>query len=378
MTSGDRLSRRGFLAAGSLLATSLPFAFAPSIGRAGQAATFRNFDLRKLPKFRAALAATRAGQADTRILYEGDSITRGIGTVRQWGGEAYAKAVPQRVADLMDGPGVTWSRETMMALGGLAGGDGRLSTEGATVASNAIRIEPGNVATHATARTCTRFELLYHASNNSSFSYAVDGGGETPVPFSTAGFHRLVLSGLAPAQHAFRFTGLSGAIRLLVQYGHSATAGEVAVFNHGISGATAAMAADTRSPYSVANTIPQLRPHLAVINFGLNDWQQNVAPEEFKASLRSLIERCSHSGDVILETSNPAGPRGPYAYPLDSYWQAMRELSDEIECPLIDTAAAWGDYDAAVARRLMSDSLHPNAAGYDERARLHVDLFRWL
>src|SRR5262249_17937349 len=150
------------------------------------------------------------------------------------------------------------------------------------------------------------------------------------------------------------------------------------VFNHGISGATAADAADTRSPYSVANTIPQLRPDLAVINFGLNDWQKNVEPDRFKAALRALIDRCGPTADILLETCNPAGPRGPYAYPLDAYWQAMRELSDEIACPLIDTAAVWGDYEAAMARRWMSDTLHPNADGYEEKAQRHAALFRQL
>ena len=371
-------SRRDVLVGGGLLAGSLAFAQAPSAGYAREAESLRNFDRQKLSKFRSALAMTRAGKADTRILYEGDSITRGMGTVRQWGGEAYAKAVPQRVADLMTGPELSWSRETMMALGGLAGGDGRLATIGATVAANAIRLEPGNVAVHSTTAACTRFEVLYHASGASSFSYAVDGGAETIVPFSTAGFHRLNLAGLAPAPHVFRFTGQSGAIRLLVQYGHSAAAAEVAIFNHGISGATAAQAADTRSPYSVANTIPQIRPHLSIINFGLNDWQQNIAPAQFKASLRALIDQCTPTGDVLLETSNPAGPRGPYAYLLDAYWQAMRELSDEAGCPLIDTAAVWGDYDRAKARNLMADTLHPNAAGYDEKAKRHAALLRQL
>ncbi|UZF93163.1 SGNH/GDSL hydrolase family protein [Bosea sp. NBC_00550] len=366
------LSRRGFLGG------SLALALSPSAGSAAGIEALRNFDRHKLPKFRAALAETRAGKADTRILYEGDSITRGIGTIRQWGGEAYAKAVPQRVADIMNAPGLKWSRETMMALGGLAGGDGRLSTAGAMVAANAIRLEPGDAATHTTAVACTRFEALYYASGASSFSYAIDDGAETAVPYSTTGFHRLTLSGLTPSIHAVRFTGLTGTIRLLAQHGHSPGTPEVAIFNHGISGATVAMAADTRSPYSVANTIPQIRPHLSVINFGLNDWQKGVAPDEFKASLRALINLCTPTGDVILETSNPAGPRGPYAYPLSAYRQAMRELSDEIACPLIDTAAIWGDYDSAVARNLMSDTLHPNAAGYDEKAERHAALFRQL
>lgn len=375
-TKAPRPSRRDFLATSGFLAGCL--ACAPTGVFARESEALRNFDRQKLPKFRAALAATRAGKADTRVLYEGDSITRGIGTIRQAGGEAYAKAVPQRVADLMSGQQLNWSRETMMALGGLAGGDGRLTSSGATVAANAIRLEPGNVAVHSTSAICTRFEVLYHASGGSSFSYAVDGGAETTVPFSSAGFHWLRLTGLALERHAFRFTGQSGAIRLLAQYGHSPAATEVAVFNHGISGATAAQAADTRSPYSVANTIPQIRPHLSVINFGLNDWQQNIAPESFKASLRSLIALCGRSGDVILETSNPAGPRGPYTYPLDAYWQAMRELSDEVGCPLIDTAAIWRDYDSAMARNLMSDTLHPNAAGYEEKAHRHAALFKQL
>lgn len=366
-----RLSRRTFLAG------SAAFALSPSASRGADPTGLRNFDRHKLPKFRAALAEVRAGKADARILYEGDSITRGIGTTRQWGEEAYSKAVPQRVADLMDAPGLRWSRETMMALGGLAGGDGRLSFAGAKVAANAIRIEPGNVATHTTAIPCTRFDALYYASGGASFSYAVDDGPETTVPFSGKGFHKLTLSGLAPVTHAFRFTGHTGAIRLLAQHGHSESR-EVAVFNHGISGATAAAAADTRSPYSVANTIAQIRPHLTVINFGLNDWQQNIAPESFKASLRALIDLCRPSGDVILETSNPAGPRGPYAYPLNAYWQAMRDLSDEAACPLIDTAAIWGEYDTDAMGRLMFDTLHPNAAGYDEKAGRHAALFRQL
>ena len=366
-----RLSRRRFLAG------CAAFGLHASAGRAADDPGLRNFDPRKLPKLRAALAATRAGKADTHILYEGDSTTRGIGTIQKWGGEAYLKAVPQRVADLMDAPGLRWSRETMMALGGLAGGDGRLSTAGATVAANAIRLEPGNMATHTTAAPCIRFDALYHAAAGTSFSYAIDGGPQKTVSVGTTGFHRLALADLAPAIHAFRFTGIAGAIRLLAQEGHSGAA-QVCVFNHGISGATAAMAADTRSPYSVANTIPQLRPHLAVIDFGLNDWQQNVEPARFKAELRALIDRCGPTSDVILETCNPAGPRGPYAYPLDAYWRAMRELSDEIACPLIDSAAVWGDYEAALARHWMSDTLHPNAAGYEEKARRHAALFQQL
>lgn len=322
--------------------------------------------------------ATRAGEADTRILYEGDSTTRGIGTVRQWGGEAYLKAVPQRVADLMDAPGLRWSRETMMALGGLAGGDQRLSTAGATVAANAIRLEPGNVATHSTATACTRFEALYYASAGAAFSHAIDDGTERTVRIETSGFHRLTLPDLAPVPHALRFTGIAGTIRLLAQQGHAGSGRQVTVFNHGISGATAAQAADTRSPYSVANTIPQLRPHLAVIGFGLNDWQQNVEPGRFKAQLLALIDRCGPDCDIILETCNPAGPRGPYAYPLAAYWQAMRDLSDAIACPLIDTAAVWRDYETALARHWMSDTLHPNAAGYEEKALRHATLFRQL
>lgn len=363
------LSRRGFLAG------CAAFGLHASAGRAADDPGLRNFDSRKLPTLRAALAATRAGKADTRILYEGDSTTRGIGTVQRWRGEAYLKAVPQRVADLMDTSGLRWSRETMMALGGLAGGDERLLAAGATVAANAIRLEPGTMATHTTAAPCIAFEALYYASVGASFSYAIDGGRETTARVSTTGFHRLVLPELTPATHAFRFTGIAGTIRLLAQEGRSSKARQVTVFNHGISGATVAMAADARSPYSVANTIPQLSPHLAVINFGLNDWQQNVEPDRFKAQLRALIDRCSLTSDVILETCNPAGPRGPYAYPLDAYWQAMRELSDEIACPLIDTAAVWGDYETALARHWMTDTLHPNAAGYEEKALRHAALY---
>ena len=370
-----RLSRRGFLAGAAAFGLHGLHA---SAGRAAGNPGLRNFDHRKLSKFRAALAATRAGKTDTRILYEGDSTTRGIGTVQKWGGEAYLKAVPQRVADLMDAPGLRWSRETMMALGGLAGGDERLSTTGATVAANAIRLEPGTMATHTTTAPCIGFEALYYASAGASFSYAIDGGPEKTVPASTTGFHRLALSDLAPAIHAFRFTGIAGTIRLLAQQGRSGEARQVCVFNHGISGATVAMAADTRSPYSVANTIPHLNPHLVVINFGLNDWQQNVEPDRFKAQLRALIDRCGPATDIILESCNPAGPRGPYAYPLDAYWRAMRELSDEIACPLIDTAAVWGDYETALARHWMSDTLHPNAAGYEEKALRQAALLRHL
>lgn len=266
----------------------------------------------------------------------------------------------------------------MMALGGLAGGDARLSTTGATVAANAIRLEPGNVATHTTATPCTGFEALYYAPAGASFSYAIDGGAEKTVAVHTTGFRWQMLPNLQPTIHMFRFTGVAGTIRLLAQQSRSGETRQVTVFNHGVSGATAAMAADTRSPYSVANTIPQLQPHLAVINFGLNDWQQNVEPDRFKAQLRALIARCGPGCDIILETSNPAGPRGPYAYPLGAYWQAMRELSDEMACPLIDTAAIWGDYETALARHWMSDTLHPNAAGYEEKALRHAAVFRQL
>ncbi|RDJ19854.1 SGNH/GDSL hydrolase family protein [Bosea caraganae] len=337
----------------------------------------KNLDRHSLAKFRAAIADTRTGIANTRVLYEGDSITRGVGTVSQWGGEAYSKAVPQRVADRMNSADLKWSRETMMALGGLADGDNRLTTSGATPFGNTIRLEAGNTATHTTVMPCTNFDVWYYASAASSFSYAIDGGVAVVVPFSRTGFHKLSLSYLSNARHAVRFTGISGTIRLVAQHGYSAAVKEVAVFNHGISGATAAMAAAATSPYSVANTISQIQPHLTVINYGLNDWQKNVTPADFKASLRTLIGFCTPTGDVVLETCNPGGG-GPYAYPITAYWQAMRELSDEIGCPLIDTGAVWGDYGSAQLKGLMYDTLHPLANGYDEKSTRHVALFRKL
>lgn len=120
------------------------------------------------------------------------------------------------------------------------------------------------------------------------------------------------------------------------------------VVNLGLNGDTAA-AAPKRLPEVLAQ-----KPYMVLIEFGGNDFMRTVPFEQTMAAMTQMVETVQASGAiaVIVDT-------GGY-YGMRKYTKAYKKLAKEKGAVFVP-----GILDGIFGEKeLMSDQIHPNAAGY--------------
>jgi lysophospholipase L1-like esterase len=145
------------------------------------------------------------------------------------------------------------------------------------------------------------------------------------------------------------------------------------------------------------------RPHVVVIQFGINDaavdvWKQppatapRVPLSEYEQNLRWMVATLREQQiKPVLMTTNPTRwtsklrdlygkppyrpdePDGFDAPVLASYNEAVRRIAAELAVPLVDVHAA---FTAQNADKLLLDGMHPNDAGHQLIAGLLVPILR--
>ena len=126
------------------------------------------------------------------------------------------------------------------------------------------------------------------------------------------------------------------------------------VVNAGVPGDTTASALERRERDVLARD-----PRIVCITLGGNDLMRDVRVEEAFANLRSIVRRMQESGALVVVggLELPMLDRG--------YRAAYGDLCRELGCVLVEDV-----YDGIMGRgELMSDRIHPNAAGYERMAR---------
>jgi lysophospholipase L1-like esterase len=145
-----------------------------------------------------------------------------------------------------------------------------------------------------------------------------------------------------------------------------------------------------------------LRPHMVLIQFGINDsavdvWrkppatQPRVPLDEYAANLKTMVRRLRDAGaEVVLMTPNPVrwtpelrqlyssppyDPSDPDGWNvlLRDYAAAVRRLAAAEKVELVDVYTAFEHYGAQPGQSmddLLLDGMHPNARGH----RLIADL----
>ncbi len=152
---------------------------------------------------------------------------------------------------------------------------------------------------------------------------------------------------------------------------------QVDVINAGISGNTTIDALKRLDSDVLAH-----KPHLVTVMFGLNDMTRVPLPE-FEANLTTIIGKCRESGaEVMLCTPNSVTdtPGRPTAK-LIEYCAAIRAVGGRENARVVDVYAACEavrSKDSFDWLMLMSDEIHPNAAGYDVMAERVAEPLRKL
>ncbi len=124
------------------------------------------------------------------------------------------------------------------------------------------------------------------------------------------------------------------------------------IINAGLNGDTAAAA-----PRRFAQVTEQA-PYMVLIEFGGNDFMRSVPFEQTLSAMAQMVDRVQEMGAiaVIVDT-------GGY-YGMKKYTKAYKKLAREKGALFVP-----GILDGVFGERaLMSDQVHPNAAGYEKVA----------
>jgi lysophospholipase L1-like esterase len=327
-----------------------------------------------VPVFTEALAAVRAGAGNCRIFCFGDSTTAGFSASPTVGSAMFAQSYPAVAGPLLATAlsvpvGISANIGTKN-LAASAFGDGRITTTfthlnggaGAfyrALAAAAWTFDPG--VSWDTA------DIYYVRTSTIGFNYQISGGGPITPPSITGTTvpHKITISKAAGAD-TLTINWAAGDVRLAGVHCYTAATKEVSVFNAGVSGQQASGLTSTGALGGL-DWLAFWAPHLAIIDWGINDFFVAKAVSTYKSEMQQIITALRNAGsDVVVKT--PVWTNTISTPVQADYIAAARELATENRLPLIDISAAWVSYAAADANGWYSDGAHPNATGYGDVA----------
>lgn len=337
-----------------------------------------------LRRTRARLGRAKAGTGDCKIAGVGHSQMAGTGaTIGSTG-------ILEQIRTMLDNAGFTAGGTGLCTPHHGSGLDPRWSLGagwavfGGIASSNSTNSNPA-VFTSDKAGTIVDVWFL-KTSGSSVYDVIIDGGAPTTVtPTGTNKLYRHRVTGLANTTHTVSIARNSGTSFLHGVDVHSGTG--VRLFNAGIAGGTSN--GGNSQYYSPANSAGNgyddndgglhsgYNADLIFIGpFWTNDYGTGISAATFKTNMQANINAAkltsngsAYAADIVLLTDI----RGYDGTVLDGYWNAMYELADENDLPLVDLMDRWPPtLTVANAYGLKSDGLHPNAAGYVDWAQAIV------
>lgn len=339
---------------------------AASTGIYDQRLNIYNFKPSQVFRLRAVLARAKAGATLASIGFVGDSTVAGTN-----GGNT---------------PGVTdWPtifKNTLTAAGYPSAGSGFVAAYRGAMTSDprwtygAGWVAPGigNVMANSTTANPMTFTStvagtevrVYRTRNGGHFTVSIDGG--TPVQVNgddVAAYSAYTVTGLPNTTHTVSIvrTGVNAEIAGVEIL--NGTTG-VRYHNAGIAGSKVATLADTdfRAVSNLmAGTAPRLIASAIFIMCETNDVSGAggaVTPvATYKSQMQTAINNLKAvSANLILVTAVPSD-----ALDFTLYTQALYELADTNDLPLIDLQQRWVSFAEANGRSLMGDGTHPAPAG---------------
>jgi lysophospholipase L1-like esterase len=221
----------------------------------------------------------------------------------------------------------------------------RRPTQGALLAlllasNTLLAASPPGAAAHHSAR------VIEYYGDSTIWGYNPAGGGRVATP-APAAFARALP---ASAHYEVRNEGVNGTTACALFYGRD---GKHAPWPQQIAASGA---------------------RFVVISFGINDeWKYDV--NTYKSCLYMLAHTAQqHGKQVIFETPNPTRDSG--AGGLDVYVDAMRDVADQGDIPVIDQYRNLTDYLAGRApSTICPDGLHPDQATYIRKGQYAARVF---
>lgn len=344
---------------------------AATVGFWDHRACVYNLDPSKLRIIRAALGKVLANTGNAKIAFIGDSTVVGA-----YGGDTGKFSWPARVKQFLANAGYPSAGTGLVGCFNnysaaepritLYSGTSSLSTF-SNMVTNTTTLNGVQFDTTSTGETGTVMDVFYD-DMSAPFDVNIDGGTKTRVtPTNTNTVKVYTVTGLTNATHQAIAWRVSGTMNILGFQLRTANYG-VQTYNAAISGAktdSIASADYHHVAQTALNRTTGWGADLVFIMCETNDAGQGTAVATFKANMQTAINTAVNATtDIVLVTGFPLNGTD-----LTPYTQAIYELADTNNLPLIDMQARWGTWAAANTLGLYTDNAHPTAAGYANAGR---------
>jgi hypothetical protein len=369
-TSGATYTAGNWKPSGSFASATVPATVTGSrVNGYDRRLNIYNLKPKHLRRTHAALGRAYNGYGSCSIAIVGDSTDAGIGTNSasndSWPGRLKKNLVNVGafnggtgfVVGAPNAPGVD-NRWTLGA-GWAAWGDG------SSALANDTTLNP---ATFVSDSNGTIVKVLYGAGLG-AFTVQIDGGSIVTIPSAagTTGTPTIYqVSGLTNAPHTVVINSTAvGTYPMILGVSVEQSSGLV-IHNLGIGGGHSALLTNP-SPWFPGNLASSaaLAADLVVQGFMINDSNDAVPVATYKSNVLSGVAILQSRGaDLILRTPMPVSGTD-----LTPYIQALYEIADQADLPLIDLNDRAGTWTLSNGNGIMSDNFHPNAFGYADMAR---------
>lgn len=350
-----------------------------------------------------AVAKLRSGTADAKVLCVGDSTTGGVGggsassfiQANSWPSvltrllddnkvaATHGLAVPPSNSGSVTSPfdsrwtlGAGWSWRLGGTLEGFLGFGGKGAViKASSSASGAVVFSDSRVL----ADRFDVYVLVTDGATGGTVSAQATGGTAVPVTttgHANKGFIRVTVEAATASTSntlTITRTGGTGNVWIAGIEPWASTSRALRVANAGLSGSSSASwvqypEGSTANNWNSFAMIRAYAPDLTIIDLGINDADPaNTTPTAtYVDNIVALASVAAESGSVILKSSHPTTAR----------LAKQKELRDALiarDVPFIDALSHYGDT-GFVDLGWMTDTLHPNSAGYTDEAAFMLNM----
>jgi lysophospholipase L1-like esterase len=333
-----------------------------------------------LNRFKAARNATKAGTADTKVAFIGDSTTRGV-VAGVTDGTAYPSSFVAKLP-----AAVTALDSTLTTFGGGVYGHGGLtplttydnrfagtfSNGLPTVGGQHLLLNSGSTLNFTPTIPWDSVEITYvRNAGIGTFTVAADGGAvlATVVGNGAAGVLTQVVNVGSVGTHTLNLLGSTNGCYITGFDFYDSTKKQLRLRNLGAS-STKVIDANWTGNTNVYDGRPTLRAmanHLVFIQLGINDEVGATSISAYSTALQNLVTDIqTANGDAVLMTPLPISVATTPLATQNTYMQAVRDLATSLGVAMIDLQAYFGSNDRNLAgdRGYFSDDKHPTKTGY--------------
>ena len=329
-----------------------------------------------LERFAAAIAATKSGVSDTRILTIGDSTAKGSGgstdttipDIKSFS-RRLGEIINQKVsfAPGIGNPSIAGQQDQRWSAG--AGWDKQafaFGSYGGEPTSDLTYTPDGDYIYNAfdvyylVTPTLGTFDAAAIGGSPITVDGKIGASGEvskTTVTFPAAANPVLTISPNA-----------DGGIYIVGVEPYHTGIKRVRSGNVGIPATRSDYWADMGF-FNRLQAIQLYAPHLLLIDLSINDAGTNVDPASLQANLIAIIEFVQPFTDIVLMSPTPCSGE-PFTTLQSAYQPVFQYLKSTYNLPLVDMYSRYGGVFNAP---MMSDDRHPNDAGYLDWAQATYD-----